>query len=154
MPQTLQTVLLIVALCFAGALAWARVDAAWRPPATVGAHRAMPRPIPDLPGFDPAERLAGAPRLALEVGGRAFLFAFVDKAGGEGWRIYILRHPPYGVRSDGGHETHRIFDQALGLHFICIHPDRQPVATPPEAVRFARMWAEGSVRYIDTGQAF
>jgi len=151
MPGSLAVILLV---CLAIAIAWARIDAA-RPaaPFAHGHHRTPP--IPAASGFaEAADPMAGAPLLAVEAQGRSFLFAFVHKGEEEGWRIYILRQPPYGSRVVGPHETHRHFDAVLRLHFVCIHDDRKPVVAPAEAMDLARMWADGTVRYIDTGLAF
>ncbi len=147
-------VALILLACLAVAIAWARIDAAAPPaPPSLGHHAPSPAAAPM--GFvDAADPLAGAPRMDVEANGRSFQFAFVHKGDQEGWRIYILRQPPYRGRATGAHETHRFRDADLRLHYICIHPDRQPIAEPADAMSLARMWAGGTVRYIDTGQQF
>jgi hypothetical protein len=146
--------LILLACIAAVAFAWARLDAdAPAPPS----GRAPSRPASSFhaearePSGPPPLR---GPRAAVRIYGEPFLFQFEYQDTSEGWRTYILQQPPYGARAQGGHESHRFFDTARRLHFICIHEDKQPVRTLPEAAEFARMWANGTVRYIDTGQAF
>ena len=93
---------------------------------------------------------------AHRLNGRDYSFAFelVDMRTAEGWRLYILDQPGYGQWADGCHETHRHLDRQSGLHYICIAQGRQPVATVAEAKGLARLWAEGTARYIDTGRGF
>jgi hypothetical protein len=62
------------------------------------------------------------------------------------WRVYVVRHPPYGGRPTGSVQSHRLTD-ACGT-FICW--DR-PLTTLDEAKGVARAWADATQVYITTG---
>ena len=138
--------ILLVACVGLVAYAWARNDAV----------RSTPTARSDLSRLRP-QRTSPQPlrsRARALIYGRRFDFEFVDKGGGEGWRMYILLQPPYGARAQGGHESHRYYDAVRSCHYICVHEDKQPIRSVAAAARFAQMWAKGTVRYIDTGQTF
>jgi hypothetical protein len=156
----LLTVAILLISILAIAVAWAHLDAAAAPRPTPPSARPQspfrPEPTvsPGHPRAQPARPRHSHPRAQLIVYGRRFIFEFEYQDASEGWRTYILDQPPYGARAQGGHESHRYYDRGRGLHFICIHEEKQPVATLAEARAFAEMWAKGTVRYIDTGQTF
>lgn len=72
-----------------------------------------------------------------------FEFSWVD-----GWRVYIIRQPPYGRLASDAHTTHRL--SANGRHFICW---TSRIATIDDAKVVAASWAEGTERYRRTGDA-
>lgn len=114
-------------------------------------RRSNPSPPPSLRAINPFER---ARRARTKVRSREFTFAFIDKGGREGWRIYILGQPSYGVRPDDGHHSHRYYDSDLRRHYICLDSSLMPVGKIEEAARWAHIWASKTVQYIDTGLEF
>lgn len=67
-------------------------------------------------------------------------------------RVYILAHPRYPQgRSDAPDVTHRRFDQQRQRYYVAFE-----TATPPadhaQACKWLVMWAEGTSRYLRTGQ--
>jgi hypothetical protein len=71
---------------------------------------------------------------------------------GEGnWRIYIFTDIDWNGRATGAHPTHRYYDDAQALHYICY--DRT-IPTKAEARDVSADWADLASRYIRTGTPF
>lgn len=77
-----------------------------------------------------------------------FLFRFDQMPHEVG--IYVLKHPGYGSRADGGHASYRYVD-SNGEHYICWDG---PCRNMTEAHQIAKVWAERTQRYIRTGRRF
>jgi hypothetical protein len=75
-----------------------------------------------------------------------FDYEFTFEYVGNGWRVWIDRHPPYTGRNDGSVTTHRLW--AAGRAYICW--DR-PIATLKDAKQIAALWADATHRYLATG---
>jgi hypothetical protein len=78
--------------------------------------------------------------------GNDYEFDFVRT--GHAWRIDIRNQPSYGARSTSAGMTHRL--GGPGSYFICW--DR-PIPTLGQAKTIAVNWAEGTDRYIRTGNS-
>jgi len=78
-----------------------------------------------------------------------FKFEFVQV--GSVYRVYILTGMAYGSRATDAHATHRYFDSARHLHYICFDPDPR---TLRDAYNVASGWAERTKRYVESGQSF
>lgn len=87
-----------------------------------------------------------------QIAGMKFTFAFVPWPT-ENFRIYILNIPDYGSRNSGLHSTHRLFDNLLNCHYICIQTQAYPSAFE-DARSIALTWAMATARYIKTGETF
>lgn len=83
--------------------------------------------------------------------GRAdFHFTFTTRPFSREVRIYVDHTPPYGSRSTGLHDTHRYRD-VNGAHYVCFDPMPSDMTT---AYQVAKLWAERTWQYIQTGQSF
>jgi hypothetical protein len=74
-----------------------------------------------------------------------FDYRFVD---GE-WRAYIRSQPDYGAREDDLHSTHRHWDSRG--HYVCWN---EPIESRSDCEAVAKAWAQGTDRYIRTGERF
>ena len=82
-------------------------------------------------------------------GGVDFKFRFAWRPSENSWRIYILDQPPYGSRSAGAVETHR-----LGLPrrpYVCW---TGAIEDFDDARYIASVWANATMTYIRTGASF
>lgn len=98
--------------------------------------------------------LTNAPASAVQTyrtndGQAYFKFEFVPVGGVV--RVYILSGMNYGGRASDAHSTHRFFDSARDLHYICFDPEPRSLR---DAYNVASGWAEHTKRYIETGQSF
>ena len=84
------------------------------------------------------------------TGGYRFRFLLKESWDGE-VRIYIEDQPDYGYRDNDLHSTHRLGEP--GDHYVCVKDDLQPTNFA-DAKDWARYWARGTARYIDTGKNF
>ena len=76
-----------------------------------------------------------------------FVFDFVYVEAIRSWRIYITQQPSYRGRPQGAHQSHRLND-GRGP-FICWDC---PIGTLDEAKGVARVWADATQIYIETGR--
>jgi len=81
-----------------------------------------------------------------------YWFDFVNQPDGT-IRIYILSQPGYGNRPAESHPTHRYYDNARQLHYICIYDGLQPT-NMEHAQNWAREWAESTEKYRRCGTRF
>lgn len=65
------------------------------------------------------------------------------------WRAYIRDQPSYGGRDDDLHSTHRHRDSHG--HYVCW---TEPIESREECEAVAKAWAQGTDRYIRTGERF
>lgn len=83
--------------------------------------------------------------------GRAhFVFNFVPVDGC--YEIDIKETPNYGARSTSLHDTHRL-PSDRGGHKVCFD-DESLVTSITKARTWVEAWAEGTWKYIQTGQSF
>ncbi len=66
-------------------------------------------------------------------------------------RAYILWQPSYNDRATDAHSTHRYFDEARQLHYICFDPEPTSRA---DMKRIAAQWAENTNAYRRNGTRF
>ncbi len=66
-------------------------------------------------------------------------------------RAYIDHQPSYGSRPDGGHTTHRYYDEPSKRHYICFD---QNIYTEKEILGVMKYFAEETQHYIRTGIPF
>lgn len=79
--------------------------------------------------------------------GRSHFMFHLARRSDRSVRVYILKHPSYGGRSDGMHETHRLFGN--DRQWICWTGDLWNTA---DALVVAAEWAERTCGYIETGR--
>lgn len=75
-----------------------------------------------------------------------YVFRFVRH--GSKWRAMIVRQPPYAGRGESAHSSHRL-GLGSGTPYVCWAPEPQSRAAIEEV---ARVWAEGTQRYIASGR--
>ena len=68
-----------------------------------------------------------------------------------GWRAYIMSDINYGVRDTGAHATHRLFDSALNLQYICWNT---AIQTKAQCKTVAAQWSDLTIKYINEGRRF
>ena len=66
----------------------------------------------------------------------------------DGWRAYILTPLNYWHRPTDLHSTHRLYDSAHGLYYVCWTP---PPSTLNAVKAVAAIWANTTMHYIRTG---
>ena len=71
-----------------------------------------------------------------------------DYAAG-GWKAYILTPLHYGYRPSDLHSTHRLYDPAVQLYYVCWTP---LPATLDDCKNVVAMWSDMTVHYIRTGE--
>ncbi len=81
--------------------------------------------------------------------GRADYGFLFSRVSGGCYRIYIISHPPYGLRPTGMHATHRLSDGSR--QYVCWSG---MLRTEEEARRVAALWAEKTQTYIRYGLPF
>jgi hypothetical protein len=77
-------------------------------------------------------------------------FVFQYRRAGLSWRAYIVESPSYGYQSGDPIITHRNFDEN-NAPYVCW---TNRLKSFEEAKQVSGLWAEATVRYIDTGARF
>jgi hypothetical protein len=83
-----------------------------------------------------------------QSGRNYFRWSFEEQSNGE-VRAYILNQPDYHGRAEDGHSTHR-----YGLSdrpYICYDPMPEDLQ---DAIEVAKVWADKTEHYIETGTEF
>lgn len=82
--------------------------------------------------------------------GRAdYGFSF-ERQGDDTWLVYIVSQPSYRGRATDTYSTHRLSDSD-GRKYICWS---SPIESYEDAKKIAKLWAEGTQKYIKTGEKF
>jgi hypothetical protein len=87
--------------------------------------------------------------LAYTTGDRTRTIQFGVKYCPDGYRAYILTPLYYGNRPSDGHTTHRYYDEANGVYYICWD---SPITRYRELKTVIALWSELTHAYIRTGE--
>ena len=79
-------------------------------------------------------------------------FTFDIQPHGREMRAYIIDQPSYGNRPSDGHSTHR-YGIDEGRPYVCVAEEHTPT-NDRHAKDWAAYWAEGTSRYIRSGNPF
>lgn len=74
-------------------------------------------------------------------------YVFDFEAHDGGWRIYIVRQPPYDGRNENLHSTHRLLDR--DRHYVCWDSE---LRTLDDAKAVAALWADATQNYRRRGR--
>ena len=89
---------------------------------------------------------------ATSVGWHRFGFELVPQSDGT-VRLYILEQPSYGLNDSSLTETHRYYDDASRLHYVCIKDHLAP-RNETDARDWADYWSQMTAIYIASGRPF
>ena len=88
-----------------------------------------------------------------EDGKAEFEFDLVPCEDGTYFEIDIISAPGYGVRDAATSKTHRR-QSTRGGEMVCIGDYKQACPTLEDAQKWARIWADLTWKYIQTGEGF